>query len=203
MKKLFVLVLAAFMAVSAHAKLGIIGGLTSSKTNIKESMADIQNINQFHVGVAYNLPLVAGFAIQPALQYNIKGARIADVSGLKNLSLDFQTGFIEVPVQVQWGIDLKVCRPYVFAEPFIGLAVNNKTVTGEKVSTSWDNVYNRLEYGAGLGVGVDFLGHIQVSVRYFWNMGNIYDSKITFSSVTGTISDNKCNGVMATLGIFF
>jgi len=203
MKKLFVLVAAILIAESADAKFGIIGGLTSSKSDYKEAWADRKNVNQFHLGVAYNFHLVGGLALQPAIEYNMKGTRLADIGGVKDINVDFKTGYIEVPVQIQWGVDLKIVRPYVFAEPFIGYAISNREVYESGTYTSWDNVKNRFEYGLGLGVGVDLFKHVQVSVRYYWNMGKIYDTDITVGSVTKTIAGTRCNGIAATLGIFF
>lgn len=200
MKKLFFAALALVLSLNANAQFGIVGGVTSTTGNIKEFSRNVKNMTQYHVGLAYKIP-IGSFAIQPAIEYNVKGAKLGDVTGLGDLN--FKTGYVEVPVQVQFGFDLEVVRPYVFAEPFVGYAVNNKITWEGITETGWDNVKQRFEYGVGLGLGVDIVKHLQLSVRYFWNMGSIYGADITFKSVTQTIYDTKCSGIAATLGFFF
>ena len=74
MKKLIVIVASLLVAVSAHAQLGVVAGITSSKSDIKSAVADVQgkNITQYHVGLTYKLDLGL-IAIQPSIIYNMKG----------------------------------------------------------------------------------------------------------------------------------
>ena len=132
MKKLIVIVASLLVAVSAHAQLGVVAGFTSSKTDLEEAYADINNVTQYHVGVIYKLDLGL-IAIQPGIIYNVKGTRM---DALKDLGLqssltqmDYQTGYLEVPVQIQAGIDLGLARIYGFAEPFVGYALSNRVST--------------------------------------------------------------------------
>lgn len=218
MKKLLVAIAAMLIAGSAFAQVGIIAGVTSSKTDFNSAIADAGNITQYHVGVAAKIPLFAGFQIQPALIYNIKGMKLEDAasSSLVGYQADLKTGFVEVPVQIQWGFDLSAVRPYVFVEPFVGYAITNETkeelkgLDPEK-SSSFDVVKNRLEYGFGVGAGVDLLDNLQLSVRYFWNMGELYKDNVSaitsvqsaIDAAVGTAQDKTCNGIMASLAIFF
>lgn len=203
MKKIIITLAAAFIALSASAQVGIIAGLTSSQSDLKTALAEVKSVNQYHVGVAYHQDLMMGFSIQPAIIYNMKGTEIANIATITDANIDYKTGYLEVPVQIQWGIDLAVAKPFVFAEPFIGYAINNISEAGKTQNTNWDNIKSRFEYGVGLGAGVDVLKHLQVSVRYFWNLGNIYGSDITIGNVTKTIGESKCTGIMASAAIFF
>ena len=222
MKKFFVALMAVCLAYSANAQIGVIAGLTSTKTDIKSAYLDAENITQYHVGLTYKIPLVAGFAVQPALIYNVKGMRLGDAAKteIANYEADFKTGFAELPVQVQWGFDLSVARPYIFVEPFLGYAVTNdskkelKTLADKSFSDEdgdWKTVKNRLEYGFGAGAGVEILNNLQLSVRYFWNMGALYeDNAAVVTDAKGAIDDaitvaknEKCSGIMASLAIFF
>ncbi|MBQ9400382.1 MAG: PorT family protein [Bacteroidales bacterium] len=203
MKKIIITLAAAFIALSASAQVGIIAGLTSSQSDLKTALAEVKSVNQYHVGVAYHQDLMMGFSIQPAIIYNMKGTEIANIATITDANIDYKTGYLEVPVQIQWGIDLAVAKPFVFAEPFIGYAINNISEAGKTQNTNWDNIKSRFEYGVGLGAGVDVLKHLQVSVRYFWNLGNIYGSDISIGGVTKTIGESKCTGIMASAAIFF
>ena len=224
MKKLAIAIAAAFIAVSASAQIGVIAGLTSSQSNYKEAWAHINEVTQYHVGATLKLPLPFGLAVQPSIIYNVKGTSVeemtAEGSDVSLFKTDSKTGILEVPVQVQWGIGIAgVVRPYVFAEPFVGLAINgeNKVDVGGLLNTEdkaeWDNVKDRLEYGFGVGAGVEILQHLQVSVRYYWNLGGLYgeDENGESKPVASTnpsdyynIAQNqKVGGVMASVAFLF
>lgn len=201
MKKVIVAIAAMLIALGANAQqFGIIGGLTSSTLKLKDAAQDYKNINQFHVGIAYNQPLILGLAIQPAIEYKVKGAKLAEISGVGDV--DFKSGFIEIPVQVQWGWDLAVARPYIFAEPFVGYAVTNKlNMKFSDISGSWDELKQTFEYGLGIGAGVDLFKRIQVSARWYWNTGNL--SMFEGSKVIDTIKGTKASGLEVSAAIFF
>jgi len=214
MKKLIIALVAAFIAVSANAQVGIIAGLTSSSTDFDSAVADVQNVNQYHAGIAYKIGIGNLFTIQPAIIYNMKGTRLGDVGKVSDLNVDYKTGYLEVPVQLQVGFGLgSIARVFAFAEPFVGYAITNSVDTeydgilafgstkGE--TQTWDNVKNRFEYGVGLGVGAEVLKHIQVSVKYFWNMGEVYGKDINLPNISQTISEHTANGVAASVAFFF
>lgn len=203
MKKSAIALVALFATVSAHAQLGIVGGLTSTATNLNDAYTDIaksQSVNQYHVGLVYNLNLPFGFSVQPGLVYNMKGAslstNLSGISGLEsmkdlNVQVDTKTGFLEVPVRVAWGMDFGIVKPFIFAEPFVGYAITTETkskfkddatkelvskIPGIRLDTSnsdedkWVN-RDRFSYGLGLGAGVILVKHIGLTVKYYWDFG--------------------------------
>jgi len=203
MKRLAIVIAALLISVSSFAQFGVVAGLTSSQASVKDAIADYKNLNQFHVGVTYKFATKSEFlAVQPSLIYNVKGAKFQNIPKLEDLDLDYRTGYIELPVQVQAGISLaKVLRLYACVEPFIGYAVSNEASTGSITAKGWENVVNRFEYGLGLGGGLEIIKHIQVSVRYFWNFGTIYGANVKESIYS--IGSNSCNGVIATAAFLF
>ena len=108
MKKLL-LAVAAFvgMAISAHAQLGISAGLTSASATLEAAAQDVTGgaINQYHVGLTYKIGIGNILAIQPSILYNVKGSSF-DAGNITDTKLDFKTGFVEVPVQVQLGLGI-------------------------------------------------------------------------------------------------
>ena len=184
-----------------RAQFGVIGGLTSSRPDLTSAVEDAWNINLYHAGVTQKIPLVMGFAIQPALIYTVKGSCLGTLQSLQDFRADMRTGYLELPVQLQWGPDLGKFRPYVFAEPFLGYALSNSVRVDKSREKTWDNLRSRFEYGAGSGFGVELLGHIQLSVRYFWNLGYVYTDTITIENVTSTIAKNRCNGITLSLAV--
>ena len=219
MKRFFTVLAAGLLSMAAaRAQVGIVAGIASPQSNLSSAVDDLESITQYHVGIACKIP-IGHFALQPEILYNIKGSQLGGVRGTDDdkFSVDFKTGFLEVPVQIQYGFFTGAFRPYVFAEPFVGYAITNETKTQfEKTltatitkdsSTDWDNIKDRLEYGVGLGVGIEIFEHLQIGVKYYWNMGGLYneDMKIStkLSDIETTIKQETCSGIAATAVLFF
>lgn len=207
MKKLIVIVASLLIAVSAHAQLGVIAGITSAQTkfdNVDAAIVEAQNATQYHVGVAYKLGLGNFIAIQPAIIYNVKGSKVSAVAGLEDF--DFKSGYLEVPVQLQVGMGIgDLARVYAIAEPFVGMAITETTVKGlaSDQKIEWDDFADKLEYGIGIGAGVELIKHVQVAARYFWNMGGAKDANVNFKDVKDIVTNKKANGVMASVVLLF
>lgn len=193
------------------ARVGLMGGFTSSSASIKNM--DSKSVSLYHVGLTAEIPLFGGFAIQPGLLYQVKGMS-ADKFNSSSISeslgsFETKVGYLEVPVQVQWGLDLLAFRPYVFAEPFVGFRLGQST-KGEVADKLKDNLKDNLkkvEYGLGVGAGVD-VWRLQLSVKYFWNFGKIYDKDGNVGPIGDTVKDavnngNNFNGVMVSAAFFF
>ena len=215
MKKFFIAIAALFVAASASAQIGISAGLTSSSTTLDGAYADVTNgaVNQYHVGLTYKIGLGNILAIQPSILYNVKGSNF-NVEDITSTSLNFKTGFVEVPVQVQLGFGLgTLARVYALAEPYVGYAITNEVTTKSAIAAAantqqtWDNVKNRLEYGVGVGAGGELLRHLQVSVKYFWTLSDLYglqDAKLdNIINSLSNINMKNANGVAATVTILF
>lgn len=210
MKKLL-LAVAAFvgMAISAHAQLGISAGLTSASATLEAAAQDVTGgaINQYHVGLTYKIGIGNILAIQPSILYNVKGSSF-DAGNITDTKLDFKTGFVEVPVQVQLGLGIgNFIRIYGLAEPFVGYAITNEVSRAAEPEKTWDNVKNRLEYGVSLGAGVELLRHLQVSVKYFWTLSDLYGVQdATLDNILqgiGNINAKNVNGIAATVTVLF
>ncbi len=204
MKKLLILVASLLIAVSAHAQFGVIAGITSSSSDMKTAIGEVRNVNQYHAGITYKLGFGNFFAVQPSLIYNMKGAKLADIAG--SGELDYKTGYVELPLQFQAGFGFgDIFRIYGLAEPFVGYAISNTISGGEKATAqqTWDNIKNKAEYGFSLGAGVELIKHVQVSVKYFWNLGKVYGTEVGWENVKTSIGEGNCNGIAASVAILF
>ena len=189
------------LAAQAHAQFGFVVGLTSSLTQMKTA-EDMKAISLYHAGVTYKVDLGLGFAVQPSLLYQVKGARIGEINESTTMGeFKVKTGFVELPVSLQWGPDLLAFRPYVFAEPFIGYAVTSS----DSVAASFDDwaaqAKNKFEYGFGLGGGLEIASHVQLAVQYFHNMGSLFSEKSEERPVTEEVKNFK--GIKFSLSILF
>ena len=154
---------------------------------------DITKINsgpkiQWHFGFAYKFDLPKGFEFQPALLYNVKGANF-------NLSdTDLSVGYIELMTSVQWGIDLILFKPFIEVSPFVGYGLNG--MGGMKAL--WKECGNRLEYGVGLGGGLQ-IWRFQLSARHNWNIGGIMKDMAGSEILEGA----DFNGTTLSIAYFF
>ncbi len=183
MKKFLVIaaLFASVMAASAQ-QFGVKGGLTLSTVGGADNPKENKDVVLYEAGVVYKADLGAGFAIQPALGYQMKGAKF-EQDRTKH-TVETKTGFVELSVAGQWGPDLLAFRPYVFVEPFIGYAVTGKEdlsgmdgrlqASPEVKTALHKEAKNKLEFGTGVGVGLEITRHIQLSCQYFNNFGKLY-----------------------------
>lgn len=192
------------LATRAHAQFGVIAGLTSSKASVSSSV-DVDNISLYHAGLVYKFDLGAGFAIQPGVLYQVKGANLGSLDTASSDDFKLKTGYVEVPVSLQWGPDLLAFRPYAFAEPFIGYQIST-TDSGNASFSDWTKqAKNKFEYGFGLGGGLEIASHIQLSVQWFKNLGGMFgDSVKSADAAWSEVKDVKnFQGVKFSLAILF
>lgn len=233
MKKVIAIIAVAFASISlAHAQFGIVGGFTSSSTQINKDdwKANLDNISLYHVGLTYKIDLGLGLAIQPSLTYEMKGASLSsDMTGSEALevtkTINTKTGFAEFGLDFQWGPDLVALRPFIFASPYIGYMVTQEessqvesSVAGTTVTSfdsdkakEWaEDAKNRLEYGFGIGAGVDIMKFVQLKAQWYMNLGSLYDEGKLKSGaeLVEPIKNNyksieNYNGIKVSLAILF
>ena len=186
------------LAAGAHAQFGFLVGLTSSSVKMASSDA----ISLYHAGLTYKIDLPSGFAIQPAVLYQVKGANVGQLGTATDEDFKVKTGFVEVPLGLQWGPHLAAFRPYVFAEPFIGYRVSS-TDRGNETFRDWaSQAKNKFEYGFGLGAGLEISEHLQLSVQWFNNLGVMF-SKPAESRTESLGKVKNFEGIKFSLAILF
>ena len=161
LRKLFIVaILFALTGVmaSAQLKLGVKAGFTSSNTSLKD--IDTKAVNAYHIGGVVQLDLPFGFAAQSGVLYQVKGVNLDDdtinisTSGITIPKfIDKKYQFVEIPVQLQWGLDLMFVRPFVLGEYYWGCSVNED---------------NAKEHGFAYGFGID-ITRFQISAKYVKN----------------------------------
>ncbi|MCQ2140859.1 MAG: PorT family protein [Bacteroidales bacterium] len=201
---------------------GVVVGLNTSNMSLGElTKLNSSSIAGYRIGLAKNIPIAVGFALQPEVVACTKGAKIpmnlgdtpledfqnGTVSGAITNELKANVTFVEIPIQLQYAVDLLFIKPYVFLEPFAGLAVGGN-VDGKKMT--FNDLKQRLEYGLSIGGGITFFDHLQLSLRYYWNMEDVQNFKDYASQSGHNIgsmfkgNDAKSfDGVAVSLGLFF
>ena len=217
MKKILVLCLAVFslsiFPAKAQVDLGVKGSfnytsLELGNTNLNQL---IDSKSGYNVGLALRIDLPLGFAIQPEVTYSKTGSKMEmDLPLIGKQTLDVDLGCLEVPVGLQWGIQLGPVRPFVQCVPYLNFTLSNavklnsQKLKVEKNSDFWRDING----GIGVGFGLD-VWKFQLSCRYKWDLGNImnFDGK-SFGDVAGealsTMKDeSKMSGVELSLAFFF
>ena len=187
MKKFSLSTLALFCAVglSAQAHFGIKGGLNFDNMKVKEVQLKDNNSTGWHAGVLFNVKLPLGFALQPEVLYSERKVDLWQDHHVK-----FK--YIEVPVNVQWGLDLILLRPFVMASPYFSYLLK----VGD-TKNQWDGAKN-VDYGLGLGVGID-IWKLQVTGKYDWGFGNLG----RVQSSDWKVNDSTLRGFRLSVGLLF
>ena len=205
MKRLLAFVAALFMLiplVSAQSGFGIKGGMNfNTMSDMKPTEGGLINVKArtgYHFGVMYKAKLPLGFALQPELLYINKNSRMefGEHNSKEYLSQDARLHYFQLPVGVQWGIDLVLFRPYLQFTPYIGYAISKGGIYD---NVSWDNL-NRFEYGFGLGAGIE-VWKIQLSGRYSWDLGKVSDLK--WPKLNKEVKREKNRGFELSIGFLF
>lgn len=196
MKKLAIVLcvlLASVVSMNAQSGFGVKGGITYnsiSDIDLKDAELSFSKKTGFNAGVLYRVKLPMGFALQPELLYIQKGSAVSYAS---SESYDFKMHYMQLPINVQWGIDLMLFRPFLMVSPYIGYIVGKG---GEYDLLKWDDV-NRFEYGLGLGAGID-IWRFQLTGRYCWDLGKVIDFKDIGFNISG-----KNKGFELSLALIF
>lgn len=202
-KKILLIALISMIAfptfMSAESRFGIKGGINITKLgNVNELGDALKNNTGFNVGAAWQLGLPLGFAIQPELIYSQRGATV----NVAITDADLKISSLQLPINVQWGMEFGIFKPFVQVTPYFGYALGKDFKLGniDLGSDEWKNI-NRFQYGLGLGAGIQ-VSALQLSLRYLWDLGPIADFKNISSSLSG-INEANFKGLEISLALLF
>ncbi|MDR0711754.1 MAG: PorT family protein [Prevotellaceae bacterium] len=188
MKKLLIIAALVGLGITAQAKMlafGVKGGINMPSIEFETKLTTLAKPELgFHAGFfgQLNIPII-GLGIQPELLYlNQPVVYISDLdaeSGWKNATK--RISYLEVPLNITWGIDLKVVRPFIAVTPYLRYAFNDvKTYADEAVAKALETneapnmeELNHFDYGIGVGAGIDLFSKLQLMGRYSWGLSNL------------------------------
>lgn len=122
----------------------------------------------WQVGVGYQTSTSSGFSFQPEVVYKVSGYSIPEAAA------NLRVGYLEVPLNVQWGPDLWVARPFIFAGPYLGFKLTQKFDNNDQptIQQAVSQKLNKAEFGLGVGVGLNVF-KFQIAGKYNWNFGSL------------------------------
>ncbi|PSK93324.1 porin family protein [Taibaiella chishuiensis] len=140
----------------------------------------------FKAGGVVNIPVVAGFYIQPGIFYSTKGFKSTTDAGILKTETTVNIGYVEIPVNALYRFDLgNAGGLFVSAGPYAALATNGKvkntiTTLGIETKTS-DNVKfgsdadetKRFDYGLNAGLGYETPWGVYLRAQYGFGFANL------------------------------
>jgi len=170
MKKIILLIMVlgcATIRIDAQVHFGIKGGVNFDNFNYKDAKNELtlNNMTGWEAGVVlqFKIPII-GLGVQPELLYTVHKAKLSDVGvGVSDLPVSIR--YFEVPLNVQWGVNLGFLRPYVMAGPYFCYAVH---FDDYKMKHRMD----RFDWGVGAGAGIE-IRKIQFGARYMWGLQDV------------------------------
>lgn len=197
---LLLIVTSLLLSVQGYSQFGVKAGLNFNKLgDIDFAGYDnfTSNKTGFNAGILYKFKIpVIGLAIQPELMYTQTNSSVDNLIVGGNHSLgtgDLKLGYLQLPVGLQFGLDLVLFRPYIQVVPYIGYAVSTKNTVQ---NLEWD--VDKFKYGIGLGAGID-IWKFQISGRYSWDLGNVAEFKWDKEMFNG----GKTKGFELSLALLF
>ncbi|GAB3692254.1 hypothetical protein GCM10027592_11010 [Spirosoma flavus] len=203
MKKITILTAGLFFAALtsfAQVRIGVTGGLqmANQKNDIGGFSISGSNRIGYTAGLMLDAALSESFSIRPQVLYSVKGTKF-DLSGLSggltdgNVTLAFN--YIEVPIQVTYGLQAGPGRVVLGAGPYVGYALSGSTsgsVQGQSGSETVDfgsgeDQVKRLDYGLRLSGGYELSSGLSISAFYSPGLANLANgsSQTTTNSAFG------------------
>jgi hypothetical protein len=219
----FVTVCAIALSISfsanAQVKFGVKGGLNItdlSGSAVEDVKSALSTYTGFHAGVALQVGLPFGLAIQPEVLYSQSGVKLSkdlvpSIGNLGDVLAKLSVGSIQVPVAIQWGVKLGPVRPFVQAVPYVSFPVVTKldlSALNMNVNENLNKVFGSMDYGVGLGAGVD-IWKLQASVKYNWALGKLVDAadlgagEVVVKEILDEIKGAKLAGLEVSVALFF
>lgn len=173
---------------------GVEGGIALNKfTDIKDIKES--GLTGWHAGVSVLTKLPGFFAVQPAVEFErSRTSLILENGSPKEMDIDA----INVPIAVQWGPDLGICRLFIEAAPYFGFNLGGKFEKDD----NWENIKDYLkttQFGIGAGGGVG-IWRVQLRVRYNWAFGN-WETISSDNEMNDLVGKKK--GLTLSLAFFF
>ena len=176
MRKFFLAVMLVFAAVTVSfaQQLGIKGGMTANKVDMSWRISDMvrttgANRTGLNIGLVCKLPVTSVFTLQPELLYVKKHQSIRYETSGDEYVVGNSMSYLQLPVNCQFGLNLVVCRPFIFASPFLAYALNRSGDVNNEIP--WSD-FNRFSYGIGAGAGID-IWKIQFAFKYSWDLNKL------------------------------
>ena len=180
----------AFVFTSYYAQaqfsFGVRAGFNMTKVSVNNNVeASRKFLPGFQVGFVGDISIVPAFAIQPAVLFSTHGWSVKDGNRVGTVGYNY----IQVPVNLQYKVELGGPKLLVQAGPYFGYGLGGKyKMDGktEKITMGGsDSELKAVDYGITGGAGVQF-GRVQIGVNYLLGLADIVNTANFGASVKNT-----------------
>ena len=170
--------------------------------NFSDPKKDVKTNLGYQAGIAVQCDLPLWFSIQPELLFHVKGGQVD--MGRNTGNQAFGLGYLEIPVNIQWGPRFSDDRFRVFLQgsPFRGYAISKDMKDARGETYGWKNI-NRFEYGVGAGLGIQLWRHFQITGQYNWSLGDLVNSGFAEQEFKNIFDESNFSGYTVSLAIIF
>jgi hypothetical protein len=179
----------------AQLKFGVKAGVPFAVSNISKGSIDIDNSRPFNAGITgeFMIPLlnmgVTASALFEMQKSDLQNYDLSSASSVPSEKKSVNLYYVVFPINFKWNfLPLQIVDAYLVAGPRFELQFGNNM--DNNISKFYDT--KNFNYGADLGLGVQFLKKVQAEVTYF------YDFENTFSSL-----DSKPSGFFFSVAYMF
>lgn len=185
------------MATHAQVLYGVQGSFQSSNVALGSSAGALGGLGLdlgsmfkarlgFRAGVMADIPVTDRLSVRPQLLYSVKGYKVDPRPLITSLLGGFGGGltdalpdslvqtmgvsYLEVPVQVMYGLDAGPGRVVIGAGPYVAYALSG-SLNGK--AEAFSNDAKRLDYGANLSLGYELPMGLTLSAYYSLGFANL------------------------------
>ncbi len=203
--RLFFIGAACLVLGSAYAQrlaIGVKGGVNFQNVSAPDVLEDATFLPEFqsiagpHAGLVAELELTPAFALQPELNYTVKGFKLQDSYGIELFQVPLPLGvsaltrlhYLEMPLLAKVKMGNERAHLYFAGGPTVGYALKGTLETRADFLVEWELFEtpldlnelgaNRLEWGlvGGVGAGVQAgPGTFFADFRYSHGLSEVYD----------------------------
>jgi hypothetical protein len=186
--KLFcVIAFTLFVQIVNAQRLGIKGGVNFANMSFSSSGMNFspKSITGFHFGPVAEFQLQNSLYFNTGLLFSLKGFKFE----AQSVSATDKLNYLEIPLNLAYKLSINETSDFLIqAGPYLGYALHGtEKVNGESTNIAFgDGGMKRIDYGIGIGAGVEF-SSIVVSVNYEFGLANLNDDSTTEGTVKNKV----------------
>ncbi len=178
MKKLFILLAFTFVtSVSFSQGLGFRGSIGVSNVIAEKDpiLSTFENKIAYSFGVDYDAKILGFLHLNPAVLYSSKGFTSKYDGAIVKVENTHNFNYLEVPIDLV--LKLRLGENFsisAFAGPYVSYLINT-SYSNKNFEGNYDD-YNKVDYGAQIGVGLYF-NRFNIRAFYSFGLNDIYKEK--------------------------
>ena len=193
MKKVFALIAAAIVCMSASAQVQFGAKVGFDMTHFWGEDAPRGWQPNYQVGLMMEYKFNPQFAIAPEVVFASQGGKetdivaVDDIPGIVEAKGTFHTNYINVPVMLKYYPTQDFSIDF---GPQVGFNVYSKFTMGKHEATNYKDMTKPIDFGLGLGCTYDLDKNVFIQLRYTMGLTNAFKRRYTTAFVIDNYRKN-------------